>query len=59
MLDHSHKRRKDSLDTWGVLLRFLLELEISAVTVQEIHQNSKNWLLPVRSFIVKMTLRLF
>ena len=38
----SHKKRKDSLETRVVLLIFLLELEISGVAVQIIHQNSKN-----------------
>ena len=40
--EHSHKMQKDSLETRAVLLIFLLELEISGVTVQSIHQNSKN-----------------
>ena len=45
--DHNHKKRKDSLETRAVLLIFLLELEMSKVTVQSIHQNSKKWqLLP-------------
>ena len=40
-LQHSHKKRKDSLETRTVLLAFRLELEISGVAVQEIHQNSE------------------
>ena len=56
---NSHKKRKDSLETQAVLLVFLLELEISGVAVQGIHQNSEKWLLPVRILLVKMTLRLF
>ena len=40
---HSHKNRKDSLETRAVLLLYLLELEISGVAVQSIHQNSKKW----------------
>ena len=38
---HSHKKRKDSLETRAVLLIFLLELELSGVAVQGIYQNSK------------------
>ena len=38
--NHSHKKQKDSLETWAVLL-FLLELEMSGVAVQSIHQNSE------------------
>ena len=41
----SHKKRKDSLETRAVLLIFSLELEISRVAVQKIHQNSENWWL--------------
>ena len=37
----SHKKRKDSLETLVVLLIFLLELEMSGVAVQSMHQNSK------------------
>ena len=36
------RKRKDSLETRAVLLIFSLELEISGVAVQSIHQNSKN-----------------
>ena len=39
---HSHKKRKDSPETRAILLIFLLELEISGVAVQSIHQNSGN-----------------
>ena len=42
---NSHKKRKDSLETRGVLLIFSLELETSGVAVQSIHQNSKKWRL--------------
>ena len=42
---HSNKKQKDSLETGVVLLILLLELEISAVVVQRIHQNSKKCLL--------------
>ena len=56
---HSHKKRKDSLETRVALLIFLLECEISGENAQGIHQNSKKWLLSVRVFLVKMTLRLF
>ena len=38
---HSHKKRKDSLEMRAVLLIFALEIEISGVVVQKIHQNSK------------------
>ena len=38
---HSHKKLKDSLETRAVLLSSL-ELVISGVVVQRIHQNSKN-----------------
>ena len=41
-LDHSHKKRKDSLETRAVLLISSLELEISGVAVQRIHQNRRN-----------------
>ena len=41
--NHNHKKRKDSLETRAVLLIFLLELEISGVAVQRIHQNSQKW----------------
>ena len=39
---HSHKKWKDSLATRAVLLIFLLELEITGLAVQRIHQNSEN-----------------
>ena len=38
-LQHDHNKRKDSLERRAVMLVFLLELEFSVVTVQEIHQN--------------------
>ena len=50
--------RKDSLKTRAALSIFSLELEISGVAVQSIHQNSKKWRLP-RNCSGKMTLRLF
>ena len=43
--DHSHKTRKDGLETRAVLLIFSLELEISGVAVKRIHQNSEKWWL--------------
>ena len=42
---HSHKKRKDSLETQAVLLIFSPELEIFGMAVQSIHQNSKKWQL--------------
>ena len=42
---HSRKKRKDSLETRAILLIFSLELEISEVALQSIHQNSKKWRL--------------
>ena len=42
---HIHKKRKDSLEIWTILLIFSLELEIFGVAVQSIHQNSKKWRL--------------
>ena len=56
-LYHSHKKRKDSLETRAVLLIFFLELEISGVAVQGIYQTQNgdfSWEL-----LRKMTLRLF
>ena len=38
--DHSHMKRKDSLETRAVLLIFSPDLEIFGVTIQSIHQNS-------------------
>ena len=40
-LGHSHKKRKDSLETRALLLIFLLEIEMSGMAIQSIHQNSK------------------
>ena len=37
-----HKKRKNTLDARAVLLIFSLELKISRVMVQSIHQNSEN-----------------
>ena len=42
---HSQKKWKDSLETQAILLILLLELEMSGVAVQTIHQNSKKWKL--------------
>ena len=42
---HSHKKRKDSLETRAVLLIFSLKLEIYGVAFQRIHQNSEKWWL--------------
>ena len=36
-----------------------LELEIFRVAIQKIHQNNKKWVLEVKTFLVKITLRLF
>ena len=44
-LDHSHKKRKDNVETRAALLIFSLELEMSGVAVQSIHQNSEKWRL--------------
>ena len=43
--NHSHKKRKDSLETRAALLIFSPELEIFGVDVQSIHQNSQKWQL--------------
>ena len=40
---HSHKKLKDSLEGQAILLIFFLELEISGVAEQSIHQNSEKW----------------
>ena len=42
-----HKKRKDSLET-GIISS--LEVEISGMFLQGIHQNIKKWLLPVNIF---------
>ena len=36
---HSHKKPKNSLETWAVILIFSLERKIFGVAVQSIHQN--------------------
>ena len=41
--NHNHKKQKNSLETQILLLIFSLELDISGVAVQRIHQNSKKW----------------
>ena len=56
---HGHKKQKDSLKTPSVLSIFSLELKISGVVVQRIHQNIEKWLLSIRNFLVEMNLRLF
>ena len=43
LLEHSHKKRKDCLETRAVLSIISLELEISGVAVQSIHQNIAKW----------------
>ena len=43
--ESSHKKRKESLETRAVLLIFLLELQISGIAVQGIHQNNEKWWL--------------
>ena len=48
-LNHILKKGKDCLETRTVLLIFLLELEISGVAVQSIHQNRKKWQLLLRN----------
>ena len=45
MCEYSHKKRKDSLETRVALLIFSLELEMSGVAIQKIHQNSEKWWL--------------
>ena len=55
---HSHKKRKDSMETRVVLLVFLLELEISGLAIQSIHQNSEKKVTCEECF-EKMALRLF
>ena len=42
---HSHKKQKDGLETRAVLLIFSLELEISGVAIERIHQTSEKWWL--------------
>ena len=57
--DHSHKKRKDSLETQAVLMIFSLEIEISGVAIQSIHQKQRKMATFVRNCLVKMTLRMF
>ena len=49
------------METRALLLTFLLEIEISSVAVQSIHQNSENgdFCGFVMNCLVKMILRLF
>ena len=42
MLHHSHEKRKESLETRALLFIFFIELKISGVAIQGIHQNSEN-----------------
>ena len=58
-LIHSHKKWKYSLETRVVLLTFSLELEISELAVQNIHQDGQKMVTFVRNCSVKVTLRLF
>ena len=50
ILQHSHKKRKYSLETRAVLLVYWLQLESSGAAVQEIHRNSEKAVLTVRIF---------
>ena len=50
ILQHSHKKRKDSLETRAVLLVYWLQLESSGVAVQKIHRNSEKAVLTLRIF---------
>ena len=40
VLQHNHKKRENSIETWALLLVFWLELEISGVVVQEISKKA-------------------
>ena len=40
-IKHSHKKRKDSLETRAVMLILSLKLEICGVAVHSTHQNSE------------------
>ena len=40
-IKHSHKKRKDILETRAVMLILSLKLEIYGVTVHSTHQNSE------------------
>ena len=40
-LNRSHKKQKDSLETWAVFL--IVELQIYGVAVKRIHQDSEKW----------------
>ena len=57
MLNHSHKKQKDSLETRAVLLAFLLETE-NMVAALGMHQNTEKRLLSLKNFLMRMTLRL-
>ena len=43
MYQYSNTKRKVSLETRAALLIFSLELKISGLAVQGIHQNSEKW----------------
>ena len=58
-LNHSHKKRKDSLETWAVLLIFLLELEMAWGGRTEHTSKQQKMTTFARNCSVKMTLRLF
>ena len=55
---HSHTRRKDRMERRTVLLLFSLELEISGVAIQRIHQKAKNGGF-LSNYSVKIFLKLF
>ena len=56
LCNNSHNNRKHSLETWAVLLILSLELKISGVAIQRIHQKSKKlcllWELPTKNDFV-------
>ena len=54
MCKQSHKKQKESLETWVILFVFLTELKISGVPYRQCINLAKN----VNIFFVEMTLRL-
>ena len=56
---HSLNKWKDSLETWAMLLIFLLELRISGVVVQEHTSKQQKMTNSVRNCSMKVTLRVF
>ena len=61
-----HKKRKDSLETRAVFFVFLLELELSGVVVQEIHQPklgpqyfARDVFLEIRFCVILKGIRMF